>query len=413
MRKTSATLVLRSFLTLCLFSIVWMFALPLAVDIAAFLVVALAATRLRARNLALTFASLCVAFAISEAALRLMARSQAILTCYRLDDKYFGQSHYAPNVRDAMTMRFGDITAMDPLSPAGIREKRTVRFVTDDFGFRNDAPYAGQNVVLVGDSFVAGTDTDQADILGNVLRDAYGVDTYSLGFPGNPDDYLGYARRFLDEKSRNIRFVLFLFEGNDLSCSSKQRKKFDPADLSRYSQWKLRFAKAAEDVVLLPKTIFNMSLQLHHLFTPSNADISETHPVGGRPMGFYGPYVDAALFPECSFKFNAPDNAVLSRVAMVFFIPTKYRVYYDFLEHPGGAALPRPASGFASLRRYFEARGIPAYDLTPALTEEAARLLPQGRYVFWRDDTHWNPAGIRAAAAVVARQLSAAPPAAP
>ncbi len=33
------------------------------------------------------------------------------------------------------------------------------------------------------------------------------------------------------------------------------------------------------------------------------------------------------------------------------------------------------------------------------------RQLPEGRYVYWRDDTHWNCLGMRAAAASVAAQL--------
>jgi len=395
--------------SLCLAAIVWGIGLPFSADIFLLSGVFLLAMRLPARKTVLIIASVLVALALGEASLRLMVRHNKLTTTYRLDDKYGEKGHYRPNVRDAMTMRFGDIAAMDPLAPTAARETRQVRFVTDDFGFRNDRGYQGQRFVLVGDSFVAGTDTDQPDILGNVLRTDFGLDTYSLGFPGNPDDYLGYARRFLDEKSRDVRFVLFIFEGNDLSCSSKQRKKFDPADLPAYDQWKLRYVKAVGDVAMLPMTVFNMALQIKNMYFTDSDAFSETYKIGKRYVSFYGPYIDAALFEHCSFKFDRPDEEVLSKVAMFFFIPAKYRVYGDRLEGPWARTLPRPSSGFESLRQYGEAHGIATVDLTPALTEAAQRLLPQGEYVFWRDDTHWNPAGIRAAAAVVAQKLRALP----
>ena len=52
---------------------------------------------------------------------------------------------------------------------------------------------------------------------------------------------------------------------------------------------------------------------------------------------------------------------------------------------------------------------LPLLDLTPALRTAAARALAQGEFVFWPDDTHWNAAGIRAAADALAPFLSELP----
>lgn len=409
MRVRVVGVLVKLLLFCCLAAVFWAMGAPFAVDAVLFAVALALACFLTARQLALVVAALVVALGLTEVPLRVMTRHNALTTAYRMEDKYFEQGHYKPRVHDAMTQRLGDITAMDPLVPAAVRETRHVRFDTDDMGFRNDQDYGGEPIVLVGDSFVAGTDSDQADVLGNVLRARNGLPVYSLGFPGNPDDYLGYARRFLKEKSRDVRFVFFIFEGNDLSCSSKQRKKFDASELSAYDQWKLRYAKAVGKVLALPMTVFNMAEQVRRMYFTADDAITETYKVGGNYVAFYGSYIDAALFPHCSFKFQAPDEDVLSRTAMVFFIPAKYRVYFDLLENPHGRALPRPASGFVSLRRYCAARGIPAYDLTPVLTDAARRDLAAGRYVFWRDDTHWGPDGIRAAAEVVADKLRELP----
>ncbi|MBM3561390.1 MAG: hypothetical protein FJX53_16260, partial [Alphaproteobacteria bacterium] len=50
-------------------------------------------------------------------------------------------------------------------------------------------------------------------------------------------------------------------------------------------------------------------------------------------------------------------------------------------------------------------RGIAFVDLTPSLAEAAQAGLAHGRLVYWRDDTHWNAAGIDVAAAAIAASL--------
>ena len=44
-------------------------------------------------------------------------------------------------------------------------------------------------------------------------------------------------------------------------------------------------------------------------------------------------------------------------------------------------------------------------DLTPALIRRSEALLASGRFTWLRDDTHWNGAGVDAAAEVVAGVL--------
>jgi hypothetical protein len=37
------------------------------------------------------------------------------------------------------------------------------------------------------------------------------------------------------------------------------------------------------------------------------------------------------------------------------------------------------------------------------LQQRAAEALEQGRTIYWKDDTHWNPEGIRIAADAIAK----------
>ena len=44
---------------------------------------------------------------------------------------------------------------------------------------------------------------------------------------------------------------------------------------------------------------------------------------------------------------------------------------------------------------------IPVYDLSVKLKESATKYLIDEKYVYWRDDTHWNQYGILEAAKFV------------
>jgi hypothetical protein len=86
----------------------------------------------------------------------------------------------------------------------------------------------------------------------------------------------------------------------------------------------------------------------------------------------------------------------------VFFVPTKYRVYYEHLGQDGSI----PNAQWEALQRLCAASDLRCTDLTPALVERTNALLAAGELTFWRDDTHWNGQGTAAAADVVAQVLT-------
>ena len=86
---------------------------------------------------------------------------------------------------------------------------------------------------------------------------------------------------------------------------------------------------------------------------------------------------------------------------LIAFAPTKYLVYADKVAPE--TQLPHIRWDFidATARTI----GVPALDLTPFLRARAAQLLPQGRFVYWRDDSHWNGDGMDAAGEAIAAEL--------
>jgi hypothetical protein len=90
---------------------------------------------------------------------------------------------------------------------------------------------------------------------------------------------------------------------------------------------------------------------------------------------------------------------IKDRLAGIFFVPTKFRVYYNLLDLE-----PRPPlrdAQWAFLREQARRLGVRCVNLTGPLREESRRLLPEGKLTFWKDDSHWNRQGMAVAARTI------------
>jgi hypothetical protein len=138
-------------------------------------------------------------------------------------DYRLGHGRYQPDRQVDMVMPFGDMVGLDRTTKDAIAQPRRVRFRTDSLGFRNDRDYAGEKIVLVGDSFIAGSGGDQEDLLSVQLRRDYGIPAYNLAFPGELHSYVRYVQSFFQTHPGEARVLLFLFEGNDFPPPKARR----------------------------------------------------------------------------------------------------------------------------------------------------------------------------------------------
>ena len=79
---------------------------------------------------------------------------------------------------------------------------------------------------------------------------------------------------------------------------------------------------------------------------------------------------------------------------VVLLVPEKEQIHVRALSAADQAALAPGPELFAEIEAGLEAAGTPVVNLMPVFQEATA----QGRRLYWRDDTHWNDAGIRLAA---------------
>jgi hypothetical protein len=345
---------------------------------------------------ALVCLSLTIGIAGFEIGLRL---TQANPAYYRPDEILSrfatsgGRSHYEPHRRLDFAMPHGDLFALSDRTAPEIVEPRKVVFVTDALGYRNTVGPGAQAFVLIGDSFAAGSGTTQERILGETLRRAHGVDVYSAAFPGDPVNYaqtLDWLKANTGlVRGRNV--VALVFEGNDLPCAAP------PAPQRSIAAWRWRPVTRLETYRLF------FGLTRAALGAGERGQSVVVHPVGGTMVGFLRHYVDATTqTAPCDWTAQAAAlQAMAPNLALIAFAPTKYRVYADKL----AAAAPLPHIRWAFIEATAGRIGVPALDLTPLLQARAAALLPEGKYVYWRDDSHWNGEGMDVAAQAIAAAL--------
>ncbi|MEJ2071406.1 MAG: hypothetical protein P8X58_13555 [Syntrophobacterales bacterium] len=131
-------------------------------------------------------------------------------------DYRLGHGRYHRNRQGEMHIPFGDMVSLNRQLKPTIGEPRLMRYKTDSLGFRNDADYRNEPLLLVGDSFIAGSGSTQADLLSAQLTRDYGIPAYNLAFPGKLHSYVRYVQTFFKTyRNSDARVLLFLFEGND------------------------------------------------------------------------------------------------------------------------------------------------------------------------------------------------------
>jgi hypothetical protein len=319
---------------------------------------------------------------------------------FRPDEKYARFDHtnnhhlYQSNVHIEMDMPHGELR---PLTTEDIVEPRHVVFHTDADGFRNERDYHGQRYVLVGDSFVAGNSNSQEDLLATQLADNYSLDTYSLAFAGNVADYAAYVGGFVKRHGENARVLLFLFEGNDFEESRGR----NTSALARYGRQYYEMFSGL-NTYRVTMSLYKRMTRGRAIRVGSGIEVAE---LGSKKVAFYKQYIDVTRRAQRSEPegFGRAIESMRPYLEHVYFIPTKYRVYYQHLKP--GATLPNAQWNY--LKAICEKYTLRCTDLTVPLTKESDRLLKKGEYTWWRDDTHWNRHGIAVAARAVAIDIGA------
>jgi hypothetical protein len=130
---------------------------------------------------------------------------------------------------------------------------------------------------------------------------------------------------------------------------------------------------------------------------------------GGRHMllysddrNFFRKPADPKLTSDAVIRLRADLTHDGLKLA-VMLLTTGYSVYYPLLRDKPDA--DTGSAYMASLQSQLTSAGVAVYNCLPLLRAAAARELKQGRLIYWPDDEHWNPRGVKIVAGALAPWL--------
>lgn len=340
----------------------------------------------------------------------------------RLSERFLYRWPPLPQLRRYVAgVNFEGVTYGDLAAASGRRdwrEERRVKFVTDAYGFRNEAPGAGGevhplDVIVLGDSFGVATRTNQEDTLSSLLARDYALSVYNLSISGaNPQQE--YANLLLEGKrlrARDGARVLWLiFPGNDLDDpyypELEKPQPFWPGPFKRLRNGFSDFRARSPVRRLLSRGGSEM--------------VIERTFVDGRRVLFSATYAQRRSrtaedvrrhpnFESLKATLGAMERLTVERhlTVAVVLVPSKDEVYSWVLDRAPPWSAAEVPSGFSDvLRELCERHGFRFLDLKPVLVEASRQTYEKsGALLWWTDDTHWNGEGQRVVAAAVHTNL--------
>jgi hypothetical protein len=331
---------------------------------------------------------------------------------------YQPESPFPRNRRFDIAKAYGDLSSLANLPR--YRQYRREVFSTDAGGFRNPPGAPPYDLVLFGDSFGAGCSLSDDETLSAQLAAKTGLKVFNASeMKRDATRMLRLTRRL--GMTRGI--VLYEFLGRfDVPPFPDAVPSPEP-ERGRLARWGQRLKRLKNTAVYGWKGFWEVSpieivLQRFYkrlqndrwLPNPWASKVAVEKLVTGDPMLFLpetiperqvrGP-VDVSVFARFNREF-----AARGLTFVVLLVPDKFPIYRPYLR---GAARLQGASPFYldAVEAALQEAGVPAINATGALRAGVAEGLRERRYLYWRDDTHWNAQGVSCAAEAIAEQLPA------
>ena len=315
---------------------------------------------------------------------------------------------FLPNLRFEVPVTYGDLARM-----ANIRdrdEQRSLRFSTDALGFRNvetSGPVAG---ILFGDSFAMAGDDDRETLSAQLGR-RIGCTIYNAASPDDefrrPD--LGLVRSLAKRIGMANGFVIVeQVERRAVESRIPRERPVRGKFRQAWSQFWRQLGTLTRDAPVKRLAENVMKSIRDDRILPNNYldNVVQGKLRNGVPILFlpseFKTYEITRLPPlDYWIKLNQ-EFGKLQLKLMVVLVPNKHTVYRHLLE--GEQKQPRGGQDLLpELASALRAAGISAIDLTPVLRQHADAAFKQNKYVYWRNDTHWNADGVGIAADEIVR----------
>lgn len=374
-----------------------------------------------------------VIFGITDIALRFMPLERLAFRAWEAVTY-----HPVPNAPFAALKAYRNDHAYGDLSNSGnlpsLRDYHEEIFSTDEFGFRNLVPKGDAHVplgLLVGSSFSAGNGLNDDQTLSARLSARSQCRVYNAA---GPTDFCNCARRVVSQLNMHKGTVIFEFAERNwypkdfLDCLDAQHVRYDfhlDAVMADYfhrpppppRSWDERWATWWQawikwESAHIPKSRLEiMAVKMYKVLqndrilpnTPAHTTVASRTLRNGDVMLFPSDQPRQLTQPRdpswiplyCKWFANEMRKENLDLIVVL--VPEKFTVYRPFFSTPETAQEISPEY-FDQVESGLKGAGIPVVNLLPVFRQAAAEGLADRRYIYRRDDTHWNPRGVELAA---------------
>ena len=314
---------------------------------------------------------------------------------YRPHEKFSRDKSYETNVNYEMSASHGDLYQMAIMANTDIKdlnEKKKIRFITDKYGYRNNQiSIEDSEIILVGDSFIVGNGNTQNDIPAEQLSRLSGLKIASIAYPGSPELYEDLISNLIHKDKIKKKYLIFYFEGNDFTENKTNKTNFYNLIRKEYFSLEIKKDKILNNLYKNKKSILRKIRKNSHFINKKFLYIDGISNVKIKKIG----KKNLIFLKEYSSRKNEThiikDKIILSNVIGIFFVPTKARTYSRYLNQK------LDNNNFEYLRNEYGRFKIPVINLSETFIQNASKYLAQDKYLYWRDDTHWNSIGIKIA----------------
>jgi hypothetical protein len=338
-------------------------------------------------------------------------RAWEAMIYYRQPDAAFEASHRYDRCS------YGDLSNL-----ANLPKYRTYRrelFTTDKLGFRNPEGLADSGrvkAILIGDSFGAGSGVADEDTLAAQLG-TRGVTTYNVA-PMRLDVkgmQAMAARLRMDEGwilFQQVTGLRYAYLASASVTSAAPRERPSPSFYYRFE----RNLHTPTFPLRIMADRWLKSWQDGRWFSNPYAKSVEVRRLRNHDtmLFFAGETIEPTLprhaldSIETTVALYRGVNEQLRSTGLrlkVLLVPDRFTAYAHLLETGAWTGGMPPYQ--QELDRHLRAAGVPVINLYDVIAAGATAAAENYEYLYWRDDTHWNAAGIRVAAAEIAARLQA------
>jgi hypothetical protein len=311
---------------------------------------------------------------------------------------------------------YGDLANMGNM--ADLRQYRSEEFTVDRYGFRNPPSVQNSQPVgfVVGDSFTAGAGNSDRDTLPEQLSRNAGAFFYNAGtITGDLANaevvastlHLAQGTVVYELLERTARKGPSFVEAERQICTDGGFAGSGPIGRSA-----ALFLSDHSPAVLLSRRLVKVAENDSLLPNPYRRYVARGRLRNGQELLFFPDDLrsltnEQQLTLEWRWYFVDLRRRMAARnlKLVVLLVPNKYTVYGPLLkERPGDQGGARFLS---ALEGALLEGGVATVNLTERFQISAAESLASNEYLYWRDDTHWSPSGIKQAAEILWSQIQA------